>query len=215
MKTIALFEKKMREANYASLPAARVAIAEHPLTPEYIVDLLCSRGIIRVTDSGSVVGCGESSTGPVGDDGPKPWDPRWADKKRIMAWLDCDEDGDGVKFRKLQEYLESDNQPHSHWLTLHAVWNLMKEGLVEKRQDGYRLTKSGRAVTAARAARDEAVFLECLKKVGAPYLSAKVFAELKNTPDHDWFYGCATDGSWPDQDFIDKSVKRLKAEGSL
>lgn len=188
MKTTTVFENKMREANYASLSDARKGIASHPLTAEYIVDLLASRGILRVTADGAVVGCGASGVAAAGakESGPKPWDPRWPKKDRILSLLDYEweEPQEWMKMRALQGWLKEEGEVSSHWFTLHALWNLMKEGLVEKSDSGYCMTVAEHNKRRAKWQANYDTMTAGLKKVGPPYDREKMMDYLRNTPGH-------------------------------
>lgn len=190
MKTIQVFESKMREANFASLDEARSGIRTHPLVADYLVDLLVERGVLRVMDSGGVVGC-PRSTAVVssGRRDPKDavsaeWKSNWPKRDRLISWLAC-EDGEFVPLRELQKNLKEDGELNGHWVTLHAIWNLTKAGLVEKSSKGYRLSPAGDAERLALVQRGRAAVTEALKSAGAPFHRDAVVSALRATSNHD------------------------------
>lgn len=149
MDTIAAFEKKMREASFASLDEARKSFMAHPLAADYILGLLMDRGVMMVTEEGTVIGGYEvvEREGPENPDkpklGPQEWKKEWPARAVLMAYLDCPDGKPSVKFRWVQKMLRTRSQPATHWITLHAIWHLMKHGLAEKSKGGYRLTEKG------------------------------------------------------------------------
>ena len=150
MNTINAFEKKMREAKFASLDEARKTLSSHPLAGDYILDLLVDRGVMMVTEDGAVIGGYEvvAKDGPDNPDkpklGPDEWKKEWPQRDLLMAYLECPDDQPSAKFRWVQKMLVSRDQPATHWITLHAIWHLMKHGFAEKSGGGYRLTEKGR-----------------------------------------------------------------------
>lgn len=151
MDTIKAFERKMREANFASLDEARSSLKAHPLSAEYTLALLVERGVLAVTEDGAVIPGrgpdplvvpkrGSLAKTPLG---PDDWKPEWPQKDLLMSYLDGGYEGPSVKFKWVQKMLASRGQPHSHWITLHAIWHLMKQGWAEKDGNGYKLTELG------------------------------------------------------------------------
>lgn len=140
----------MREASFASLDEARKTLAAHPLAGDYILDLLVDRGVMMVTEQGTVIGGYEvvAKEGPENPDkpklGPNEWkDGVWPNRWLLMDFLNCGDKEPSAKFRWLQKMLKSRDQPAAHWITLHAIWHLMKHGFAEKSGGGYRLTEKG------------------------------------------------------------------------
>ncbi len=153
MDTIKAFEKVMREANFTSLDAARKGLLAHPLAGDYLLSLLVSRGALQIMEDGSAIG-GE---GPIeyarseNPDKPKmgagEWKKEWPSRDLLMCYLDCPDGDKSAKFRWIQEMLAARGQPATHWITLHAIWHLMKHGFAEKVRGGYRLTEKGKDST--------------------------------------------------------------------
>lgn len=151
MDTIKAFEKKMREANYASLDLARAALLAHSLAADFMLAVLVDRGALAVTEDGAVVGGrGSVEKAPAASRteersalGAQDWRPEWPKRDLLMAYLDCPEGEASVKFRWVQKMLASRGQPATHWITLHAIWHLMKHGFAVKDRGGYRLTELG------------------------------------------------------------------------
>ncbi len=139
----------MRESKFESLDEARKSLKEHPLAADYLLGLLVHRGVMMIMDDGTVVGGYEvvEREGPENPDkpklGPQEWKKEWPDKAMLMAYLNCFDDKPSAKFRWVQKMLASRGQPATHWITLHAIWHLMKHGMAEKKGGGYRLTELG------------------------------------------------------------------------
>lgn len=215
MKAIKAFENKMREAHYASLDEARSGIRLHPLVGDYLLDLLVDRKVLRVTESGSVVGCVFTALPERADPKDKvstEWKSTWPKRHSLISWLYAEEDEPGSEFRKLQKNLKENNEVHGHWLCLHAIWNLTKAGLVEKRHDGYRLTPLGVIEHQRYGKVDHDALTAALQQVGHPYLAAKVQAALAALPGHNWFDAGEFELG---QNFVDESAKRRIKAGEL
>lgn len=142
-------------------------------------------GVLEVTSSGGVIGVPPGRKKTVA---PKKasgaWNEKWPKRHRLISLLNCDDDDESLKFKDMQQYLKEELQVHAHWFCLHALWRLIEEGLVEKRPDGYRLTKLGKIQYQADQKRDRDAITEALKRVGKPYASAKFIEELRAIPGH-------------------------------
>jgi hypothetical protein len=113
--------------------------------------LLVDRGALRITEDGTVAGGdGLVERAPPARDenpdspklGPMDWKKEWPHRLLLMSLLDSSQ-MKPVKFRWVQAMLAERRQPASHWITLHAIWHLMKHGFAEKVGGGYRLTDAG------------------------------------------------------------------------
>jgi hypothetical protein len=217
MKTVQTFERKMREASYASLDEARSGIKSHPLVGDYLVDLLIERKVLTVRDDGRVIGVTKAE-GREDSKAPKSteWKSTWPPKKKLIALLESEDDenerGPGIPFRKMQEYLKQDGLESGHWLCLHALWRLMEQGIAEKHGGGYRLTDKAQADLAADHIRQRKIITDILRRIGPPYDAKKFVRELTNTPDHDWLeYG----SEHYDQSHINGVVQNRIQKGEL
>lgn len=215
MKAIKAFENKMRDANYASLDDARSGIRSHPLVGDYLIDLLVERKVLRVTEDGAVIGCVFTALIERADPKDKvsaEWKSTWPKRHSLISWLYAEDDEPGCEFRKLQKNLKENNEVHGHWICLHAIWNLTKAGLVEKRHDGYRLTPLGVTEHQRYGKVDSDALAAALKRTGAPYTESKVRAALASIPGHNWF----DNGEYNlGQNFVDEMAQRLIKEGFL
>jgi hypothetical protein len=223
MKTNTAFESKMREANYASLDAFRSALRQHPLIADYVCDLLVARGVVEVRDDGSVVGLagsggvatgarrGSRAAEPSAEKGE--WKPHWPDRGELIEAMRPDDEHSCYRFSEIQETLQVSGEPHSHWIVLHGLWSLIKEGVVEKKGKGYVLTDAAES----RHPSSYNVITMALKKAGPPYLVADVDKAIRSIPGHN-FYGKHTAYTADDpllQKDVDGWVKARKGDGLL
>ncbi len=144
MKTTKVFEQNMRECSYASLDSARAGVIQRPMVADYLIDLLVDRGVIKIQPDGTVVGAEDKRY--EGRTDPKEsvsgeWRTNWPSKQSLLNILGAKPAG--AKFRDLQGSLIQDGEPASHWIVLHAIWNLTKASLVVKDGKKYRLTDAG------------------------------------------------------------------------
>lgn len=222
MKTNQILESKIREANYASLDAFRSALRSHPLVADYVCDLLIARGVVTLQEDGSVIGIPASAsairsgraTTTVDPTKKGEWKAHWPDKGELIEVISQeDEDGNsGILFGSLQEYLQAQGEPHSHWILLHSLWNLLAAGLVEKKGKKYVMTPAG----AAKHPSNDHAFTMALKKAGPPYAVDAVARALREIPGHN-FYGkhSAYKENPLTQKEVDLGVKYRKQSGAL
>lgn len=198
-------EKKLRTASFPSMSAARDGLVSHPLAADYLLSLLVDRGVLRINDDGSVAGTGEriQRGEPKKPAETREWQDRWPQRYNLACALEPADDCPPFRFRDVQNALMNYNDVHSHWLTLHAIWWLMKIGHAQKRGDAYELTPDGIEWLKAERASRGASFAEILKAVGAPYPADVVNARVQAHPvlSKDCDYAAL------DQAYIDHCVK--------
>lgn len=221
MKTIEVFEKKMREANFVSLEAVRAVIKHHPLCADYVLDVLVDRGVLTVKEDGSVAGVEEGVTVSKLKT-PGTWGSLWPDREVLVGILA----GRALKFTEIQKALSSRGEPNGHWVVVHALRYLEKEGWLVRDGKRYALKEAGVEiedvedaapidVEAMRKRLVEAgveivpidveteegrfdpypIVTRALKQVGPPYDMCKVMELLVNWKDPKVDYGNMLE--WP------------------
>lgn len=174
----------MREANYTSLDVFRSALRSHPLIADYVCDLLVARNVVAVRDDGSVIGVaagaitGRAAAAPKGT-----WKDNWPNRSELIESIRGFDEDETAAFGDIQQTLKEIEEPFAHWIILHALWNLMAEGVVEKRGKKYAVTPKGEALHP----KTHVVITQALKQVGPPYGVEAVLAALRAIPGHNYF----------------------------
>lgn len=122
-------ENAARSENFASLDAARKWIGKNPLLTDYVLDLMIERGVLEVRPDGTVGGRAIVLVDKRGGKRPNistEWRDVWPPREALLAAM-----ATPTKFRDLQKALKAGGHPANHWFTLHAIWALEKQGLVE------------------------------------------------------------------------------------
>lgn len=197
MKPASLFERTLREANYASLDEARRGIVSQPYLADYVIDALIQRGILRLHPDGSVVGVTRGQSVPAAAQGRTEWRDNWAPRDVLVSWLRWPEDDDapegvrvkdwqGIPLRELQEKLRDvDGVSSGHWVTLHALWFLIEEGVAEKAGKGYRLTVAEEDRLAKLHRDQQEILNTAIRRMGSPVDAKRFLQELKRIPGHE------------------------------
>ncbi len=140
MKTIEVFEKKMREAKFVSLEAVRAVIKHHPLCADYVLDVLVDRGVLTVNEDGSVAGAEEGVPVASKLKSPRTWGLGWPDREVLVGIMA----GRSLKFTDIKKALADKNEPNGHWVVVHALRYLEKEGRLVR--DGKQYALKGAVV---------------------------------------------------------------------
>ena len=133
MNSIEAFEDAVRSLGWNSPDSARSDLVKHPLVSEYIFAVLQDREIISITSDGRVIALEKKSKrkDPKASVSEK-WKDTWPDRFLLMACVD-----DRGTLGGIRDNLRGEGKPCGHWLTLHALWRLIKDGDVIKTADGY------------------------------------------------------------------------------
>lgn len=222
MKTTHVFESKIREQVFGSTDDARSFIRQSPLIGDYVLDLLVERKVLAVRDDGSVGAVVPPKPGRVGAAKPVvdgAWRPHWPDRAEVIeacranevAIPDPDEPNRGATFAEIQSHLKDFGEPHSHWLVLHSVWALVKEGIIEKRGKQYWVTEYGHK----KHPRPFDAWTQALQKVGPPYPADAVREALRVIPGHFIYSKHGQKEDYPTQGDVDGVVEARKSRGLL
>lgn len=213
MKPTIAFEEAIRPLSFENTNAARTALLAHPLAADFLLESMFERGVLAALMDGRVAGIQKVMKRADPKDGvSKEWKDTWPQRFTLMEML-----ADGPQpLTQIRAWLKEEKQPSGHWLTLHALWRLIKDGDVVKVGTGYVQSPASKAQEKAEleaSRRDSRVFVEIIKKVGPPYDAAKVIEELRSRNDHTI---SLSDPELPiDQDYVDFVVKLEKDKGNL
>lgn len=213
MKPTTAFEEAIRPLSFENTNAARAALLNHPLAADFLLECMFERGVLAALMDGRVSGIQKISKCADPKDGvAKDWKETWPDRDALIDMLS----DDPQPLSQIRAWLKDDKNPCGHWLTLHALWRLIKDGDVVKVGNGYVQSPALRAQEQAEveaSKRNNRIMVETVKKVGPPYDAAMVIAELRSRSDHTILKD--PELLPVDQDYVDFIVKNAKEKGQI
>lgn len=111
----------------------RGVIRKHPLLVDYVVDELLALEVVRISGDGTVCGCMKLKV-KMTEGEVLEWQEYWPDRDVLLELLK-----EPQRFRAIQNQLRVRGEKCGHWTVLHALYNLVKEGLVVKIDKEYGL----------------------------------------------------------------------------
>lgn len=184
MDSIDALESSLRKARFSTPSSAREELMKNPLLSEWALAVLVDRKVLKIRPDATVVGCpySERPSRSAPPRAPGEWHDNWPKRGSVIDILDA-ERGEGIGLRAIQETLRECEEPAGHWVTLHSLWRLIKDGVVEKVGKNYRLTDTAKAEIDSRD--PEAEVISALKAIGEPYRVEDYVAALAGiNPSH-------------------------------
>jgi len=128
----------IKAVTHSSLDSCREWVRNNPMTGDFVVHQLLQDKALAMKEDGSVVGVKTSAevkqAGGPNFNVSTEWKSTWPQRSFLESII---MDNQPVKLREIQEYLKQAGQPNGHWFVLHAIWALMKLGVVSKEGKGY------------------------------------------------------------------------------